>query len=272
MAFLDADEKKQMLVGANNKRLRWMHAAGQTVLDLLLPPKCLKCSGRVDQAHSLCPDCWKGLHFITDPKCKCCGYPFEINLGNDYSALGEQLCGACQKIERSFDKAVSALRYDDDSRQMVIGFKHQDKVEYAAYFVKLLSQAGATMLCDVDIIVPVPLHKMRLLSRRYNQSALLSRLFAREHGIVHTAELLERTKNTPPQQGNLSKRFKNVRGVFKVGPKHKDTIKNKTILLIDDVYTTGSTTENCARCLKKAGAAKVYVLTVFRVISPQNPK
>jgi predicted amidophosphoribosyltransferase len=113
---------------------------------------------------------------------------------------------------------------------------------------------------------------MRLLSRRYNQSALLSRLFAREHGIVHTAELLERTKNTPPQQGNLSKRFKNVRGVFKVGPKHKDTIKNKTILLIDDVYTTGSTAENCARCLKKAGAAKVYVLTVFRVISPQNPK
>lgn len=272
MAFLDADEKKQMIMGANNKRLQWLRSIGQTVLDLLLPPKCLKCSVRVDQAHSICPDCWKDLHFITDPKCKCCGYPFEINLGNDYSALGEQRCGACQKVERSFDKAVSALRYDDDSRQMVIGFKHHDRVEYAAYFTKLLSQAGAALFYDVDMIIPVPLHKKRLLSRRYNQSALLSRLLAREHAIEHNVKLLERTKNTPPQQGNLSKRFKNVKGAFKVGPDHKNAIKNKTILLIDDVYTTGSTAENCARSLKKAGAAKVYVLTVFRVISPQNPK
>lgn len=272
MAFLSVDEKKQMTVGVNNNRLRWLRYFGKTLLDLLLPPKCLKCSVRVDQAHSICPECWKELHFITDPKCICCGYPFEISLGNDYSALGEQRCGACQKVERSFDRAVSALRYDDDSRQMIIGFKHQDKVEYAVYFTKLLNQAGATFFDNVDLIIPVPLHKKRLLSRRYNQSALLSRLLAREHRITHYAELLERTKNTPPQQGNLNKRSKNVRGAFKVGSNYKNVIKNKTILLIDDVYTTGSTAENCARALKKAGAEAVYVLTVFRVISPQNPK
>jgi len=272
MAFLEADEKKQMNLGANNRRPAWPRSIAHALLDLLLPPKCLKCAARVDQANNICPDCWRELHFITDPKCHCCGYPFEISLGNDFGSLGEQLCGACQKVDRSFDKAVSALRYDDDSRQMVIGFKHQDKVEYATYFTKLLSQVGAELINDVDMIIPVPLHKRRLLSRRYNQSALLSRLLSKQYGIEHNTKLLERTKNTPPQKGNLNKRHQNVKGAFKVGPAYKEAIKNKHILLIDDVYTTGSTAENCARSLKKAGAAKIYVLTVFRVISPQNPK
>lgn len=272
MAFLEADEKGQLTMGGNNKGFKRVRSIGHAILDLLLPPKCLKCTTRIDQAHNVCPQCWKDLHFITDPKCYRCGYPFEITLGNDYSVLGVQICGACQKVERSFDRAASALRYDDYSREMVIGFKHQDKVEYATYFTKLLSQAGLEFFDEADMIMPVPLHKRRLLSRRYNQSALLSRGLADKYGIEHNVTLLERTKNTPPQQGNLSKRSRNVKGAFKVVSDHKNTLKNKTILLIDDVYTTGSTAENCARSLKKAGAKKVNILTVFRVISPQNPK
>lgn len=193
-------------------------------------------------------------------------------MGNDYSALGENKCGACQKTSRSFDQAVSALRYDDESRQMVIGFKHQDKPEYAKYFAKLLKQAGTDLFADTDFIIPVPLHQKRLFTRRYNQSALLTNILARELSINHYPDLLMRTKNTPPQQGNSNKRFKNVAGAFKVASNLKKDIQHKNILLVDDVYTTGSTAENCAKVLKRAGANKVYVLTVFRVISPHTPK
>jgi len=272
MAFLNSDEKKHLSAGENNRVIPAVKSLMLSLLDLILPPKCLKCAARVEQAHNICPDCWKDLHFISDPKCSCCGYPFEFDLGNDSSLFDENICGACQKTTRSFDCAVSALRYDDDSRQMVIGFKHQDKPEYAAYFAKLLKQAGTNLFADTDIIIPVPLHRKRLFTRRYNQSALLTRILARDLSISHFTALLVRTKNTPPQQGNLNKRFKNVSGAFRVAPKFKNKIKNKNVLLVDDVYTTGSTAENCAKSLKRAGADKVYVLTVFRVIAPQNPK
>lgn len=272
MAFLNSDEKKQLSAGGNNNLILSVKSLAHSLLDMILPPKCLKCAMRVEQAHNICPDCWKDLHFIADPKCSCCGYPFGFDMGNDYSALGENKCGACQKTSRSFDIAVSALRYDDESRQMIIGFKHQDKLEYANYFTKLLKQAGTKLFEDTDIIIPVPLHQKRLFTRRYNQSALITNLLARELSIDHYPDLLVRTKNTPPQQGNLNKRFKNVAGAFKVAPNFKNNIKCKNILLVDDVYTTGSTAENCAKVLKRAGAEKVYVLTVFRVISPQNPK
>ncbi|HPF46120.1 MAG: ComF family protein [Alphaproteobacteria bacterium] len=240
-------------------------------LDIILPPKCLNCSARVDSAQNICPDCWKKLHFLSGPKCSCCGYPFEIELANDFRDLGENLCAACQKKERAFDRAVSALRYDDDSRKMVIGFKHHDKPEFAGYFTKLMLQAGKELFENADLIMPVPLHKHRQFSRRYNQSALLSRNLAKALSLKHDPKILVRIKNTPPQQGNLKRRAKNVIGAFKVVPERKNDIKNKNILLIDDVYTTGATTENCAKALKKAGAQKVFVLTVYRVVSPYDP-
>ena len=246
-------------------------SVGRVLLDLLLPPKCLRCHVRVGDADSICPDCWKGLHFISDPKCRCCGYPFGIDSTLNLNELGETLCGQCQKVDRSFDKAVSALRYDDDSRQLIISFKHNDRLEYVGFFTKLLMQAGADLLNDTDLIVPVPLHKRRLLERRYNQSALLSRSLSRKLSIPHEPSLLVRKKNTPPQKGNINKRSINVRGAFKVGPGNEAKIKGASILLIDDVYTTGATIENCAKILKKAGADKVDVLTLLRVISPQNP-
>ncbi len=256
--------------GANQLKFGF-YSLGQVILDLILPPKCLNCDCRVDQAHNICPDCWKKLHFISDPKCRCCGYPFEPDLSLNYHALGESLCGQCQVLSRSFERAASALRYDDESRKMIIGFKHNDRLEYLDYFVKLLRQAGADIFPGVDYIVPVPLHKKRLLHRRYNQSALLSRALSKKLDVDHAPEFLVRTKNTPPQEGNLNKRAVNVRGAFKVGPHYQKLARGKKILLIDDVYTTGATVENCAKAIKKAGAAEVYVLTVFRVISPQNP-
>ena len=227
---------------------------------------------RVDQAHNICPECWKDVHFITQPMCRCCGFPFGVDMGIDYSVIGESRCGACQKTDRAFDMAISAIRYDDYSRNMIIGFKHQDKLEYATFFTKLIKQAGSGLFTNIDVIMPVPLHKKRLFSRRYNQSAIISRILAKDLNLPHETELLIRTKNTPPQQGNIKKRSKNVQGAFKVVSSNRPSIEGQNVLLIDDVYTTGSTAENCARVLKKAGAKSVYVLTIYRVVSPQNLK
>ncbi len=271
MTFLEAYAKKQLLKGSINNLIDSMQVVGRKLLDVILPPKCLNCGGRVDRAHNICPECWKELHFLSDPMCTCCGYPFGADLGVNYTVIGDSLCGTCQNMNRAFDLSLSALRYDDNSRRMIIGFKHQDRLEYATYFAKLLKRAGSRFFADSDMIVPVPLHKKRLIKRRYNQSALLSRILAHDIGVAHEPELLIRTKNTPPQDGNLNKRSKNVRGAFKVTRTNREKVKNRTILLIDDVYTTGATVENCAIALKRAGAAKVYVLTIFRVIRPQSP-
>jgi ComF family protein len=153
---------------------------------------------------------------------------------------------------------------------MVIGFKHQDRTEYTSYFTKILKQAGKLIFENTEMIVPVPLHKKRLMSRRYNQSVLLSGKLSSQLGIKHGPVALTRIKDTPPQQGNMKKRSKNVSGAFKVDL--RSDVKGKNILLVDDVYTTGGTAENCAKALKKAGAHKVYVLTVFRVLTPHTLK
>lgn len=270
MAFLPADEKQQIIESIIKDIARRTKSAMIAMLDLILPPKCLNCAARIDRAHNICPDCWKDIQFITDPYCCICGYPFAVEMVADYTAVGASHCGACLKTERSFDKAVSALRYDDYSSKMIIGFKHNDRLEYAQYFAKLLKQAGAGMIHDVHVIIPVPLHKNRLSKRRYNQSAVLSNILAGDMGIEHEPDILQRVKDTAPQKGNLNKRKKNIRGAFKIDKNKKARIKDKNILLIDDVYTTGSTVEGCSKKLKKAGAAKVYILTIFRVVSPQN--
>lgn len=240
------------------------------ILDLILPPKCLKCSQRVDSAHNICPECWKNITFITDPKCFICGLPFDIETNNEKILFNESLCGVCEKGGRSFDRAVSALRYDDESRKMIISYKHQDRTEYAKYFAKLLEQAGKELFDNVDIIIPVPLHRNRLITRRFNQSALVSHALARELCVEHKPQLLLRTKNTPPQQGNSNKRSINVKGAFNISPKDASQIKDTNILLIDDVYTTGATAENCAKTLKRNGAKAVYVLTIYRALQPQS--
>lgn len=245
MAFLASRAKRQII---------------DPLLDLLLPPRCLKCAVVVDRAHGLCPDCWKELVFLEGPACKGCGYPFDYNVGEGI------LCAACQRTSRKFDRARAALRYDDACRSMVIGFKHSDRTEYARYFATLLYQAGRSMFTDAHMILPVPLHKRRLFQRRYNQAALMSHYLSEKTGVAVFQRLLQRTKHTPPQEGGIKKRKKNVSGAFRLAPNM--SVRDKNIILVDDVFTTGATAEGCAALLKRKGAARVDVLTLCRVIRP----
>ncbi|MEC8776511.1 MAG: ComF family protein, partial [Pseudomonadota bacterium] len=172
------------------------------------------------------------------------------------------------KRRPAFDAARAALVYDDTSREIILRFKHADRTRYANAFGVWISRAGAELVPVADVVVPVPLHPRRLIGRRYNQSLLLARAVARLGRLPVIPDALRRLRNTP-SQGSLSRgaRHRNVQGAFSL--RGRAEVVGKSILLIDDVYTTGATVEACTHALKKGGAARVYVLTLARVIRPQ---
>jgi len=238
-----------------------MRGAGVAALDLLLPPRCLACGAMVEANGLLCPACWSGLSFIAPPLCESCGLPFA------FAVAARTRCAACLADPPPFERARAALIYDDASRRLILGFKHADRTEAAPAFGRWLARAGAALLADADLVVPVPLHRWRLFQRRYNQAALLAHAVGGGlAGRPVAADLLVRRRRTP-SQGGLGRqgRRRNVAGAFALKPGQADRLRGRRILLIDDVHTTGATLLECARALRRAGAAAVDALTLARV-------
>lgn len=177
------------------------------------------------------------------------------------------LCGDCVRTKPHFTGARAALRYNDTSRAMILGFKHGDQTHSAISFVPWLKAVGAEFWPQTDIVMPIPLHRWRLFRRRYNQAALLALPLGKDLGIPVLLDGLIRRRNTPTQ-GRLraKERARNVKSAFEVNPVYSEIIRGKTVTLIDDVYTTGSTVKECAKVLKKHGAREVYVVCVARVV------
>ncbi|HYH18658.1 MAG TPA: ComF family protein [Azospirillum sp.] len=229
-------------------------------LNALLPPRCLSCGAPVDRQGGLCPACWGALTFITTPYCACCGLPFAFTQGEGI------VCGACVAEPPAFARARSVLVYDDASRPLVLGFKHGDRTHAAVAYGAWLARAGADLLAEADLLAPVPLHRWRLFRRRYNQAALLARAAGRAAGRPVVPDLLMRRRATPSQGGlDRGGRRKNVAGAFRL-KRGKEEVAGKRIVLVDDVLTTGATLAECARVLRRAGAARVDVLTLARVV------
>ncbi len=237
---------------------------GRALLDFVYPPLCAACRAPVSEPHALCADCWQAIGFLDGPVCTVCGLPFELDPGADTT------CGACHADPPPFDKARSVMRYDDASRKPILAFKRADRLDLALPFARWLERTGRSLMEEADVVVPVPLHWTRLWQRRYNQSALLATRIAHSTGKRLEAFALTRIRATPSQGEMVSAkaRRRNVRGVFKVEPKHRAALAGKTVLLIDDVLTTGATVAACARALKRAGATRVLVLTLARVVRP----
>lgn len=242
-----------------------MLAAGRATIfaavDVLLPPRCLRCGRMIGRSGALCPRCWQGMRFITPPCCAQCGFPFSQDEGEDV------LCGACLADPPPFSWARSALAYDSASRPLILDLKHRDRHEGVDVFSRWLRMAGGQLLQDADAILPVPLHRWRLIRRRFNQSALMAQALARDCGLDYLPQVLVRTRRTPSQGGrNRRQRLLNVRGAFSVPAARKHEVTGRHLILIDDVYTTGATVFACSRALTRAGAASVGVLTLARVL------
>lgn len=231
------------------------------LIDIVLPPTCGRCGVQVDTPQTLCGACWSELTFLGQPCCEACAHPFE------YEVPDQTLCGACVGDPPPFERTRAALLYNDQSRDLVLGFKHADRTEVAGLFAKWMRSAGGEVLEEADAIVPVPLHWTRLFQRRYNQAALLAHALGKlsEKPVLHNT--LKRKRKTL-SQGRMGRkaRARNVQGAFVVPSKLKHRIKGKTVVLIDDVYTTGATLRACAKVLKRAGASKVNVLVLARVV------
>ena len=237
----------------------------KTGVNLLFPPSCLGCQKRVAEHGSLCGHCWREVKFIERPYCEVLGTPFEFKLDNPNN---EKLQSA-EAIANppSFNRARAVARYDPIIRKMVSQLKFLDQIELAPWMAVWMARAGRELLADNPIIVPVPLHRKRQFFRRYNQSAELARHIAKETGLKFNPALLSRIKPTRQQIGlGTKQRQRNVMGAFKVLKTQAPNVKGAKILLIDDVYTTGSTLEAASRAFLRAGAAQVDCLTFARVV------
>jgi len=183
-----------------------------------------------------------------------------------YAAPDETVCADCLRRPPRYDRARSALRYDEASRDLVLAFKHGDRTDSAPVFARWLANAAGNLLDGAPLLVPVPLHRTRLFARRYNQSALLSAHLARIAGQNWLADGLTRHLRTR-SQGRLgpAERRRNVGRAFTVTAPGRAAISGRRVVLIDDVLTTGATAEACAGALRRAGARAVDVLTLARV-------
>jgi ComF family protein len=228
-------------------------------LDFALPPRCAGCGTIVADVHSFCPDCWKEVEFLGESGCSTCGLPLQ--------ATEQKTCGVCLARVPRIARTRAAVAYGDLARSLAIRLKYGRKVAIARtmarYMAPLVGEGTDRML------VPVPLHRTRLWSRGFNQSALVARELSRRLGIAANPLALARIRRTPPLKGmSPLQRRKTVAGAFRV--RDKSEIKGKTVILIDDVLTTGSTAEACARTLKRAGAARVELVSWARVVKPSQ--
>ena len=235
----------------------------KNLIDFILPLRCLSCGKIIHEKDSLCSECFDNISFIIKPYCQRCGKPL---IGHKDDILGLS-CVACLNKKDPYRLCRSAIEYDEYSKRIILDFKFADRVENIPLLVRWLDFAGKDILdAGVDLIIPIPIHFLRLIKRKYNQSALLAMELSKLWSIPVAPNVLKKRKYTKPQSlCDSTKRKTNVKNTFKITNPLK--IKGKRIVLIDDVYTTGTTAKECTKILLKAGAKSVDILTVARVCS-----
>lgn len=230
--------------------------ASQRLLNLLLPPSCPVCFSRIGEIGHFCGDCWAGLEQITDPRCSTCGLPFVLDGDGP-------VCASCLAYQPPFRHVFAPVLYDGVGRQAVLALKHGRRF-LAVHAMARFMVTSIPGQQHYDAIVPVPLHWRRRLARRFNQSQLLADAVSKRLERPLMTDLIIRKRATP-SQGSLGRkaRFKNVRAAF--GPKPGLNLNGRTVLLVDDVLTTGATASACTDVLLKAGAKAVDVVVFARV-------
>ena len=235
---------------------------GGLLLDQLYPPVCLSCDKPVATADALCASCFRALRPITAPLCPVLGLPFEVSLGPEVRSA-EAIADP-----PPFDRARSAVVYNEVARSLVGKLKYGDRPELARLCAKLMVQAGHELWGPDAMLVPVPLHRTRQFSRRYNQSTELARALSRLTGLPVDPLLVMRRKKTRQQVGlSGDARQRNVAGAFAAHPDALARLRGRRVIIVDDVITTGSTVKAVTRALKPAGASGIDVISFARVVT-----
>lgn len=233
------------------------------IVNAIYPPRCLACPQPTDAPHGLCAACWRETYFIAGTTCLRCGLPL---VGEAAADREEDLCDGCRRHPPAWDRGAAAVIYAGAGRRVVLALKHGDRLDMAGPLAGWMAAAGRERLAEAEVIAPVPLHWRRLLKRRYNQSAELARHLARRAGKPLAVDLIARRRFTTPQEhmGHAA-RAANQAGAFALDPRRAEAIAGRSVLLIDDVLTSGATLSACAEAVRAAGAARVDVLVLARV-------
>jgi len=245
--------------------LTWLSALAERALDLVLPPRCVACEEKVLRQGMLCGACFGTMTFITAPFCDQCGLPF----ASDQQA--DPRCVSCSANPPGFRKSRAGFVYDDGVRRLLLPFKHGDRPTLARALAPHLARAGADLLADQPLLVPVPLHRLRLLRRRYNQAALLAQAVGRIMGCKVVPDMLRRVRATVPlDDRSPDERRAILAGAIAVRQRRRPVLVGRRVVLIDDVMTSGATANACAAALIDAGAVAVDVLVAARVPLARN--
>lgn len=242
-----------------------LRAVASWSLDVIMPPICPMCRGAINLHGSLCAGCWPKLSFLDAPLCVRLGTPFSYDPGE---GVVSPRAAARPPV---WNRARGAVQFDTHSRQIVHALKYRDRHEVAQLMGRLMRRAGAELIEDADLILPVPLYSFRLWRRRFNQSAILARHVVEGTQVSVRLDVLRRDRPTRSQVGlDHADRRRNVRNAFSVPEVMKPELIGKRCVLVDDVLTTGATAEACAEVLLQAGAQTVDVLVFALVIRPSG--
>jgi ComF family protein len=242
----------------------WGRLGWRGLLKALTPARCLACAESIEESACVCVSCWQKMKLLDDPVCDVMGTPFAYDPGQGV------LSAQALSHPPPWDRSRAAVIFDDVSKEFVHAFKYGDRPEAGLFMARLMARAGRSVIAEADVIIPVPLHWTRLWKRRFNQAAFLAQNIAKAADKPFDPFTLKRIRATPQQVGlDAKERHKNMRKAFAV--KLNADVKGKSILLVDDVRTTGATISACVAALKAAGAGKVHVLTFALVNEAFRP-
>ena len=240
--------------------IRFPKVLAASVVDLVYPPRCPACNTETAETGNLCGSCRADTPFIFGLACDHCGLP----LPGDED--GPELCDDCLSIARPWRKGTAALCYAGKARSLILSFKHGDRTELAPLFASWMAAPVGRLAIKNPLLVPVPVHRWRLLRRRYNQAALLANTLGRHLNLEVQPDALIRKSHTPVLDGKTrEERFRLLQNAICANPRQTDRIGGRNIILIDDVMTTGATLAAATDALHAAGADQVYVAVIARV-------